>query len=68
MEKQQIWLPLIAAAGIGAAAFYSMTKGQKSIGQSMQQFVPLVAGMGCQGQQMQQNTQQNNQASNNQLQ
>ncbi|MDQ0218914.1 hypothetical protein ELQ35_10440 [Peribacillus cavernae] len=67
MEKQQIWLPLLASAGIGAAAYYSMTKGQKSIGQSVQQFVPLMAGMGGQGQQTQ-NTQQNQQAANTQLQ
>ncbi len=59
MQKQQIWLPLLASTGIGAAAFYSMTKGQNSIGQSVQQFVPLVTGMGGQGQQTQQNSQQN---------
>ncbi|PLR79097.1 hypothetical protein CU633_01625 [Bacillus sp. V3-13] len=61
MQKQQkIWFPLLASAGIGAAAFYSMTKG-KGMGQALKQFLPLAAGMGGSGQQMQQNTQQNQQ-------
>jgi hypothetical protein len=60
MQKQQVWLPLLASAGIGAAAFYSMTQGQ-GMGKTVQQFVPLVAGMGGHGQQMQQNGQQQNQ-------
>ncbi|WP_257348528.1 hypothetical protein [Pseudalkalibacillus decolorationis] len=55
-QKQQMWLPLVASAGIGVAAYYSMTKGQGT-GKTIQQFVPLVAGMGGQGQQMQQNVQ-----------
>ncbi|WP_078394218.1 hypothetical protein [Shouchella patagoniensis] len=59
MQKQQIWLPLLASAGIGVAAYYSMTKGQ-GISKTAQQFVPLVAGMGAQGQQGQQNDQQQN--------
>ncbi|ALC81246.1 hypothetical protein ACFFJQ_11665 [Bacillus capparidis] len=73
MQKGQIWLPLLASAGIGTAAFYSMTRGQ-GMGQTVQQFVPLVAGMagqGQQGQQSQQMQQQNNQqqlTSNTQLQ
>jgi hypothetical protein len=66
MQKQQIWLPLIASTGIGAAAFYSMTKGQNGIGKSIQQFVPLVAGMGGQGQQQNQQGQQGQQGQQNQ--
>ncbi|PLR80691.1 hypothetical protein CVD25_21710 [Bacillus canaveralius] len=64
-NQQQIWLPLLASAGIGAAAFYSMTRGQ-GMGQTIQQFLPLAAGMGNNGQQMQQNTQQNQQNQQNQ--
>jgi hypothetical protein len=59
MQKQQVWLPLLASAGIGAAAYYSMTQGQ-GMGKTVQQFVPLVAGMGGQGQKMQQSPQQQN--------
>jgi hypothetical protein len=44
LARQQIWLPLLASAGIGAAAFYSMRRG-KGIGQAVQKFVPIVAGM-----------------------
>ncbi|PLS18204.1 hypothetical protein CVD28_07900 [Bacillus sp. M6-12] len=74
-QQQQIWFPLLASVGIGAAAFYSMTKGQ-GMAQTLQKFIPLATGMGGQGQQMQQhqnqqnpqNRQQNKQNSNNQLQ
>lgn len=59
-NQQQIWFPLLASAGIGAAAFYSMTRGQ-GMGQTLQQFLPLAAGMGGNSQQMQQNNQQNQQ-------
>ncbi|CAH0344135.1 hypothetical protein [Bacillus sp. CECT 9360] len=65
-QQQQIWFPLLASAGIGAAAFYSMTRGQ-GMGQTLQQFLPLATGMGGKGQQMQQqqNTQNTQQSSNN---
>ncbi|MFD5852796.1 hypothetical protein ACFWGC_21750 [Cytobacillus pseudoceanisediminis] len=70
-QQQQIWFPLVASIGIGAAAFYSMTRGQGT-GQTLQQFIPLAAGMGgnqaTQMQQNQQNKQQNKLNSNNQLQ
>lgn len=76
-QQQQIWFPLVASIGIGAAAFYSMTRGQGT-GQTLQQFIPLAAGMGGkqapqmqqmqQMQQNQQNNQQNKLNSNNQLQ
>lgn len=73
-QQQQIWFPLVASIGLGAAAFYSMTRGQGT-GQTLQQFIPLAAGMGGnkgpqmqQMQQNQQNNQQNKLNSNNQLQ
>ncbi|WP_264741160.1 hypothetical protein [Cytobacillus firmus] len=67
-QQQQIWFPLVASIGLGAAAFYSMTRGQ-GMGQSLQQFIPLATAMGGnKGQQMQQNQQNNQQNSNNQLQ
>jgi hypothetical protein len=59
LQKRQLWLPLLASAGIGTAAFYSMTRGQ-GMGQTVQQFIPLVTGLNGQGQQAQQ-AQQNNQ-------
>lgn len=69
-QQQQIWFPLVASVGIGAVAFYSMTRGQGTA-QALQQFIPLATGIGGKGQQMQQqqqNNQQNQPNSNNQLQ
>ncbi|SEI14303.1 hypothetical protein SAMN05192559_12013 [Halobacillus karajensis] len=50
MQGQRNWLPLLASAGIGTSAYYSMTRGQ-GMGQIVQRFAPLVAGMSGQGQQ-----------------
>lgn len=49
-QKQQVWLPILASAGIGVAAYYSMTRGQGT-GKTLQQYVPLVAGMAGPGSQ-----------------
>ena len=44
--QQQKWIPIMAAAGIGAAAYCSMTRNGRSWGQTLQQMVPLVSMMG----------------------
>ncbi|WP_156183055.1 hypothetical protein [Mesobacillus campisalis] len=49
MQKQRIWLSLLASAGIGAAAFYSMNRGN-NVGQVAKNFVPLVTGISGQNQ------------------
>lgn len=43
MEKNSIWLPLVASVGIGAATFYSMTNQQQNVGQALQQAAPFSA-------------------------
>ncbi|MFS0635151.1 hypothetical protein AB1K84_04560 [Mesobacillus foraminis] len=55
MRRQGMWLPILASAGIGAAAYYSMTKG-KNIGQAMQAVMPLVSGITGSGSRGRQNT------------
>lgn len=66
MQNQQgMWLPLVASIGIGAAAFYSMTRGE-GMGKTAQQFVPFVAGMGGQDQSMHQQPNGEYQSSNGQ--
>ncbi|WP_231687902.1 hypothetical protein [Bacillus sp. FJAT-27251] len=53
MRGQRMWLPILASAGIGAAAYYSMTRG-KNVGQAMQAVLPIVSnltGQGSRGQQ-----------------
>ncbi|MBT2755529.1 hypothetical protein J7E71_06090 [Mesobacillus foraminis] len=55
MRRQGMWLPILASAGIGAAAYYSMTKG-KNISQAMQSVMPLVTGITGSGSRGRQNT------------
>lgn len=43
MEKNSIWLPLVASVGIGAATFYSMTNQQQNVGQALQQAAPFFS-------------------------
>lgn len=43
MEKNSIWLPLVASVGIGAATFYSMTNQQQNVGRALQQAAPFSA-------------------------
>lgn len=48
MNRNEIWLPLIASIGVGAATFYSMSKNNSNnnqdIGQAIQQFMPGSSG------------------------
>lgn len=45
MGKNDMWVPLIASVGVGAATYYTMTKNNQSIGQTMQKVVPFVTQM-----------------------
>ncbi|MFA1820264.1 hypothetical protein ACDX78_08780 [Virgibacillus oceani] len=57
MQNNGVWIPLIASVGVGAATFYSMTKHNQNLGQTMQQMIPLVSQMNGGGnQQSQMNT------------
>lgn len=44
--KNGIWIPLIASVGVGAATFYSMTKNNQTVGQTVQKMIPFVSQMG----------------------
>jgi hypothetical protein len=58
MQQRNIWLPIMASVGVGAATYYNMTRNGKGMGQTMQQMVPFLSGMSG-GQNAQQgNTQQ----------
>ncbi|WP_188456483.1 hypothetical protein [Virgibacillus oceani] len=46
MQKNAMWLPLIASVGVGAATFYTMTKNNQGFGQTMQNMIPFVSQMG----------------------
>ncbi|WP_077624245.1 hypothetical protein [Sediminibacillus massiliensis] len=43
-RNNNMWIPLVASVGIGAAAYYSMTKGQ-GMGKTIQQSMPMMAGL-----------------------
>ncbi|PAV30102.1 hypothetical protein CIL05_06460 [Virgibacillus profundi] len=45
MQKNGMWLPLIASVGVGAATYYTMTKNNQNLGQTMQKMVPFVSQM-----------------------
>lgn len=45
MDKNNIWIPLIASIGVGAATFYTMSKNNESIGQTLQKVVPVLSNV-----------------------
>ncbi|WP_106496852.1 hypothetical protein [Lentibacillus sp. Marseille-P4043] len=49
MQKNGMWIPLIASVGVGAATYYSMTKNNQGLGQTMEKMVPFVSQMGASG-------------------
>ncbi|WP_164217129.1 hypothetical protein [Virgibacillus sp. YIM 98842] len=60
MQKNGVWIPLIASVGVGAATFYTMTSNNRNLGQTMQQMIPLVAQMSGNNGGGQQQAQMNN--------
>jgi len=40
-----MWIPIIASVGVGAATYYTMSKNNQSIGQTIQKVVPFVSEM-----------------------
>jgi hypothetical protein len=40
MQKQKLWIPLLASAGIGADAVYSVTRGPKFIPLNLEMSAP----------------------------
>ncbi|HLR40178.1 MAG TPA: hypothetical protein VK091_00785 [Virgibacillus sp.] len=42
MQKNEIWVPLVASLGVGAATFYAMSKNNQSFGQAFEKIMPVV--------------------------
>jgi len=40
-----MWIPLIASVGVGAAAYYTLSKKNHTIGQTMEKVLPFVSEM-----------------------
>ena len=49
MQKNNVWLPLLASIGVGAATYYTISKNNQSIGQTMQKVIPFVSQMSAGG-------------------
>ncbi len=47
--KNQNWLPIIASLGVGAATYYTMTKKNQGLGQTVQKVLPFVSAMSGMG-------------------
>jgi len=45
MQKNNIWLHIIASVGVGFATYYTIAKNNHSIGQTMQKVIPFVSQM-----------------------
>lgn len=43
MGKNNIWFPLFASIGVGAATYYTISKKNKTIEQTMKKVAPLVS-------------------------
>ncbi|WP_156288567.1 hypothetical protein [Oceanobacillus salinisoli] len=54
--RNQNWLPIVASIGVGAATYYTMTRNNQNLGQTVQKMMPFMTGMG--GTQQQQQGQQ----------
>lgn len=42
MQKNEVWIPLVASLGVGAATFYAMSKNNQSLGQAVEKVLPVV--------------------------
>ena len=42
MNKSDMWLTILASLGVGAAAYYTMSKSNKPIEQAMQSIAPML--------------------------
>lgn len=40
-----MWIPLIASVGVGAATYYTLSKKNQTIGQTMEKVLPFVSEM-----------------------
>lgn len=45
MPKNNVWLPIVASIGVGAATYYSLSKNGHTIGQTLQKVIPFVNNM-----------------------
>lgn len=45
MTKNNVWIPLLASIGVGAATYYAVSKNNQGIQSALQQVLPVVSHM-----------------------
>lgn len=45
MQTKGKWLPIIASVGVGAATYYTMSRNNQNLGQTIAKMVPFFTGM-----------------------
>ena len=45
MNKNGMWLPLLASLSVGAVTYYAISKNNHTIGQTLQKVAPFVSQM-----------------------
>jgi len=45
VNKNNIWIPLVASLGVGAATYYALSKNNQNIHSAIQQVLPIVSQM-----------------------
>jgi len=45
MEKNGMWIPIVASVGVGLATYYTVSKNHQTIGQTVQKVLPIVSQM-----------------------
>ena len=45
MKINDIWLPLIASIGVGAATFYTMSKSDKPMSKAVENVSPMLSNL-----------------------
>ncbi|HLS35960.1 MAG TPA: hypothetical protein VK061_06955 [Bacillota bacterium] len=43
MNNKNMWIPLVASIGVGAATYYAVSKNNQSIRSAVQQVLPIVS-------------------------
>lgn len=48
MKRSDLWLTLLASIGVGAATFYTMSKNNTSLSQTVKNIAPMLSNMNSQ--------------------
>ncbi|MEI3606138.1 hypothetical protein SPD48_10575 [Pseudogracilibacillus sp. SE30717A] len=49
MKKSDMWLTILASIGVGAAAYYTISKSDKPMSKAIESVTPMLSGMSGSG-------------------